>query len=244
VAIKTGSKWYSDRMQQDISLVRWGHFGQPVLLLPTAGGDAEEIERMGLLGAVWPLVEAGRIKVYSCDSIGGRALAAGWGTVAYRCWLLNRYQEAVAEEIVPAIRADCRDDSAEVIVAGASIGAFNSVALTCRFPWAFRASVAMSGSFDIERLMGFQGNGDFYFASPWLFVPGLEGSLLDLLRRRFILMAFGGGRWEAPDENWRMADVLGAKGIPNRVVEWGQEWDHDWPTWRQMLPIYLDQMTA
>ncbi len=243
MAIKTGSRWYSDRMQQEISLVRWGYYGQPVLLLPTAGGDAEEVERMGLLGAVWPLVEAGRIKVFSCDSIGGRALAAGWGTVGYRCWLLNRYQEAVAEEVVPAIRQDCQDDAAEVVVAGASIGAFNSVALTCRFPWAFRSAVAMSASFDIERLMGFQGNGDFYFASPWHFLHGMNGSLLDLLRRRFVLMAFGGGRWEAPDENWRMAGILGDKGVPNRVVEWGAEWDHDWPTWRQMLPIYLDQLS-
>ena len=242
MAIKTASKWYSDRMQQEISLVRWGHWGTPVLIMPTAGGDAEEIERRGALGAVWHLVEAGRIKVYSCDSIGGRALAAGWGTVAYRCWLLNRYQEAVAEEIVPAIRADCQDDAAEIVVAGASIGAFNSVALTCRYPWAFRAALAMSGTYDIEKLMGFEGNGDFYFCSPWHFVRGLEGRLLDLLRQRFILMTFGGGRWEAPDENWRMADILGAKGVPNRVVPWGPEWDHDWPTWRQMLPIYLDQM--
>jgi esterase/lipase superfamily enzyme len=242
VAIKTGSRWYSHRMQHEIGLVRWGHWGQPVLLLPTAGGDAEEVERMGALDAVWPLVAAGRIKVYSCDSIGGRALAAEWGTVEYRCWLLNRYQQAVAEEVVPAIRADCGDDGAEVVVAGASIGAFNSVALTCRYPWLFRAALAMSATFDVERLLGFHGTGDYYFASPWHFVRGLDGALLDTLRRRFVLMAFGGGRWESPDENWRMADILGSKGVPNRVVEWGPEWDHDWPTWRQMLPIYLDQL--
>jgi esterase/lipase superfamily enzyme len=240
--IRTASSWYSDRMQQQIGLVRWGHWGTPVLILPTAGGDAEEVERMGALAAIRHLVEAGRIKVYSCDSIGGRALAAGWGTVAYRCWLLNRYQEAVAEEVVPAIRTDCQDESAEIVVAGASIGAFNSVALTCRYPWAFRAAVAMSGSYDIERLMGFEGNGDFYFASPWLFVNGMQGPLLDVLRQRFILMSFGGGRWESPEENWRMAEILGARGVPNRVVPWGPEWDHDWPTWRQMLPIYLDQV--
>ena len=37
-----------------------------------------------------------------------------------------------------------------------------------------------------------------------------------------------------------MADVLGAKGIPNRVEAWGPEWDHDWPTWHRMLPHYLE----
>ncbi len=38
-----------------------------------------------------------------------------------------------------------------------------------------------------------------------------------------------------------MARVLGAKGIPNRVDPWGPEWHHDWETWREMLPKYLDK---
>ena len=36
-----------------------------------------------------------------------------------------------------------------------------------------------------------------------------------------------------PGRSWRMAGVLGAKGIPNRVDPWGPEYDHDWPTWRR-----------
>jgi len=40
-------------------------------------------------------------------------------------------------------------------------------------------------------------------------------------------------------ESWRMAKVLGAKGIPNRVDSWGPSWHHDWVTWREMLPKYL-----
>jgi len=36
---------------------------------------------------------------------------------------------------------------------------------------------------------------------------------------------------------------MGEKGIPNRVDPWGPEYDHDWPTWRRMLPHYLDQLT-
>jgi esterase/lipase superfamily enzyme len=40
-----------------------------------------------------------------------------------------------------------------------------------------------------------------------------------------------------------MARILGAKGIPNRVDPWGPEHDHDWTTWRAMLPRYLDELT-
>ena len=242
MAIRTASSWYSPRVGQEVGLVRWGHWGRPVLLFPTAGGDAEETERMGTLAALMPLIEGGRIKLYSCDSIAGRALAARWGSVEERCALLNGFEEYVAHEVVPAIRADCHSDDIEVVVAGASIGAFNAVAMICRYPHLFRAALAMSGTYDLEALLGFRGNEDFYFASPLAFLPGLEGPLLDRLRRRFVLIAYGEGRWESPDEAWRMAGLLGAKGVPNRVDRWGREWDHDWPTWRAMLPLYLDEL--
>ena len=91
---------------------------------------------MHLIGALMPLIEAGRIKVYSCDNLAGRAFASRTGSVEYRCALLNRFQDCIAEEVVPAIRADCRDASAEVVAAGASLGAFMAVAVACRYPWA------------------------------------------------------------------------------------------------------------
>jgi esterase/lipase superfamily enzyme len=131
------------------------------------------------------------------------------------------------------------------VAAGASIGAFNAVAAVCRYPWLFRAAVGMSGTYDLEGLMGFRGTGDYYFAAPIAFLPSLGPSpQLEALRRRFVLLTYGEGRWENPGESWRMADVLGAKGVPNRVVPWGPEWDHDWATWRAMLPIYLDELVA
>jgi len=37
-----GSRWYTHRLYQEVRLSRWGHYGRPVLLFPTAGGDSEE----------------------------------------------------------------------------------------------------------------------------------------------------------------------------------------------------------
>jgi esterase/lipase superfamily enzyme len=241
---KTASRWYSHRLQQDIGLVRWGHWGRPIMLFPTAGGDAEECERMQMIAALGPLLEAGRIKVYSCDSVAGRALAAKWGSVEHRCWLLNQFHEYIAREVVPAIRTDCGSDEITVLAAGASIGAFNAVAVLCRYPWLFSAALGMSGTYDLEELLGFRGNEHYYFSAPLCFLPGLgPGPILAQLQQRFVLMPYGQGRWENPDESWHMANLLGAKGVPNRVDPWGPEWDHDWPTWRAMLPGYLAELT-
>jgi esterase/lipase superfamily enzyme len=240
--MKTSERWYSDRMKQEISFVRWGHYGTPVLVFPTAGGDAEEIERHHLLAQLGELVEAGRIKVYSCDSLAGRAMATGDGTVEYRCWLFNQFQQAVAHEMVPAIHADLGGPQ-EVIVAGASIGAFNSCALICRWPQLFRAAICMSGTYDVERFVG-GFTDDLYFSSPLHFLPGMDGPSLDVLRRRFVYLPSGSGQWEDVGESWRAAAVLGEKGVPNRVDDWGPDFDHDWPTWWQMLPAYVDQATS
>jgi esterase/lipase superfamily enzyme len=236
---KRTDRWYSDRMKQEISVARWGHYGRPVLVFPTAGGDAEEIERHHLLGHLEPLVDAGRIKVYSCDSLAGRAMAADDGSVEYRCWLFNQFQQAIANEVVPAIHADSAGPQ-DVIVAGASIGAFNALALICRFPQLFRAAVCMSGSYDVERFIG-GFTDDLFFASPLHFLPGLHGPVLDALRHRFVFLPSGSGQWEDIGESWRAAKALGDKGVPNRVDDWGQEYDHDWPTWWQMLPSYVEQ---
>src|SRR3954447_21647835 len=104
--MKATEEWWSERMQQPIGLARWGHFGTPVLAFPTAGGDAEEIERNELVAACWPLIEAGRIKLYSCDSVAGLAMVTKAGSPEYRMWLLNQFHECVVNAIVPAIHAD------------------------------------------------------------------------------------------------------------------------------------------
>ena len=87
--------WYSGRLQQPIGLARRGHSGTPVLVLPTADGDAEEIERNGLVGACWPLIEEGRVTVCSCDSVAGRALLRQEGSPQHRMWLLDEFHQCV-----------------------------------------------------------------------------------------------------------------------------------------------------
>jgi esterase/lipase superfamily enzyme len=241
--LKQGERWFSERMGMESSLVRWGHWGTPVLLFPTAGGDAEEIERQGIIDACRGLLEQGRVKIYSCDSLPGLAMVEEWGTPEQRMRLLNAYHEYVRWEVLPAVRADSGGHEEPLITMGASIGAFNAVAVLCRYPQEFRAAVGMSGTFDLQRYYEGRFSDELYLSSPLHFVPGLEGDLLDRLRERFVILAAGEGRWENIGESWRLADVLGSKGIPNRVDSWGTEWDHDWPTWRRMVPQYLDELT-
>ncbi|MBA3524461.1 MAG: hypothetical protein H0T85_07920 [Geodermatophilaceae bacterium] len=236
-------RWWSHRIESDVTVARWGDYGRPVLLFPTAGGDAQEAERMGLVESCSDLLAEGRIKIYSVDSIAGKVMLDKDGSPEHRLWVLNKFHDVIRREVVPLIHADVGGPIG-IIAAGASIGAFNSVATMCRYPDVIHAAVAMSGSFTIERFYDRPFTDDLYHAAPVQFLPGVSGEQLELLQRRFAIIATGSGRWENVGDSWTMAESLGAKGVPNRVDDWGPEWDHDWPTWYRMLPQYLDELTG
>jgi esterase/lipase superfamily enzyme len=241
--LRVRERWHSSRLQLDITLVRWGVVGVPVLVFPSAGGDAEEIERQGLVNACGPLLAEGLIKIYSVDSVAGHAMVTKTGSPEYRLWLLNQFHECVRWEVVPAIHADLGGQAMDVIAAGPSIGAFNSVAVLCRYPDVFGAAIGMSGSYNIDRFYGGAWSQDLYYAAPLQFLPGLDGTHLDRLRQRQVILASGAGDWEDVGSSWQMAGALGDKGIPNRVDDWGPQWPHEWHTWREMLPQYLRELT-
>ena len=238
---KIKTSWHSSRLGQAVTVTRWGEFGTPVLFFPTAAADAEECERFQMVKALDSLLAQGRIKLYSVDSVAGQALLAGKGASEVGR-VQTQYDAFVYHELVPAIRKDCRSDSIEIVVTGPSIGAFNALSVICRHPDVFSKAICMSGTYDITKWMDHQVPEDHYYASALHFLPGLgEGEQLARLRQRFILLTHGTGRWEEPSQSWRVADVLGQKGIPNRVDAW-HDWDHDWETWREMLPKYLSEL--
>src|SRR4051794_8068693 len=127
-------------------MARWGHYGTPVLVFPTAGGDAEEIERNGVVEALWPLIDGGRIKLYSCDSVAGRAMVAKVGSPEYRMWLFNQYHHAVRHEVVPAIRTDLGGAETPIVAAGAPIRGVNAPPRLCRVPGGVRAAGRLGGA--------------------------------------------------------------------------------------------------
>jgi esterase/lipase superfamily enzyme len=232
--------WNTERLPVPARVARWGYFGVPVLLFPTAGGDFEEVERFELVNSVSEFVEAGRVKIYSVDSVAGKTWLSHAGSPEYCSRVQNMFDAYIYEELVPHIRRDCASESIELIAAGASNGAFNALASLCRHPDSFKLAIGMSGTYDLSRYLQAHFNQDFYFSSPLHYLPSLgESGQLERLRGRFAQLATGEGDYEDPGETWRIAGVLGSKGVPNRVDLWGRDHHHDWRTWRAMLPRYL-----
>jgi len=243
---KAKETWTSERLGREITLARWGEIGTPVLVFPTAGGDAEEIERFHLVRMADPWLAAGLVKIYSVDSLAGRFWLAEDKTSGPATAFQRRFDEALYHEVLPAIRKDCQDDEIEIITAGASLGAYNALAFLCLHPDACRAALCMSGTYGLEKFLRGPVTEDYHHVSPLHFVPDLpeDGEQLRRLRERFVLLTHGEGDYEDPDESWKVERVLGPKGIPNRVDSWGKDWRHDWTTWRAMLPKYLEELVG
>jgi esterase/lipase superfamily enzyme len=87
---------------------------------------------------------------------------------------------------------------------------------------------------------------DCYFNSPMDYLPNLsDQSILELLRsKQHIHIATGSGNYEDPSASIALGNVLGTKGIPHTVDVWTQDYTHDWPTWRAMLPVLIEQRVA
>jgi esterase/lipase superfamily enzyme len=223
-------------------MLRWGHFGTPVLLLPSAGGDFEEVERFRLIEALGDLIGAGRIKVYSIDGLVVRAWLGN--TPLPECIRFERRHDAfLCKEVVPRIRKDCQNDSITPIIAGASLGACVAVAEICRHPEVFRAAIGLSGVYDlVQHLRGVCAEKARAFAAGALL--GRPGCNPEELRRRMIVLASGEGGLERPGDSITLAAALEAQHIPCRLSLWGAAHDHNWATWRAMLPQLLAEQLA
>jgi len=66
-----------------------------------------------------------------------------------------------------------------------------------------------------------------------------HGILEQIRRSNHIHIFSGSGAFEDPNAARSFAGILYNKGITYELDIWGQEWPHEWPTWRTVLPHYL-----
>lgn len=233
--------WWSPAVGRDMGVARYGHFGKPVVFFPTGGGDFLDCERFQMVAALAPLIDAGRIKLYAVDSTCRQSWTNPDVPPRGKSRMQARYDRWILDELVPWIRADSGGTDQGFAACGASIGGYHALNVTCKHPEIFDTMVGMSGTYLMDRRMAGEWDEDWYFNDPVQFVPSLgEDGRAALSRARFV---FGLGQdHENPTYTWRVANMLGAKGYWNRVEVWGNGSGHDWPTWRTMLPMFLDRL--
>lgn len=241
------TQWHANELGIDMPLVTYGHAGVPLLMFPTAGADYLEYERFQLIDALAPLIDGGRVRVYSINSVNRYGVLEPHTPPQTKTKLLAAFDRYVVNEVLPLIRNDCGDHHIRPLVSGASLGAYLARNTVLKHPDLFRGAIAISGSYDMRDYLG-DGyyDEDLYFNNPVDYVPNIndERFLPRLQHDVTIVLVTGQGRWESPDRSVQMANILRSKGIPCTLELWGHDVDHDWPWWRKMLPYYLNQIVA
>ena len=236
--------WRSPRLGLTMPVVCYGTRGVPLLLFPTAAADFLENERFFLVKAIEPHIMAGRVRLFSIDSINSYAWMDKQVPVHEQARRQALYSAYIEEELVPYMRHLCGDRHARAITTGASFGAFHAANAFFRRPDLFGGTIAMSGFYDLATsyLHGYSDD-NTYFNNPAWYLPGVGGSQLETLQGASrIVICTGQGAYEAPDRSRELSAILTATGIPHWLDVWGHDVRHDWPWWRKMLPYHLDKM--
>lgn len=235
------TSWYSPSLNKEMPIATYGHYGFALLLVPTAAADYLEYERFQLLDQIAPFIDAGKLKVYSIDSINNESwlnhnMNPRDKSIRHQQW--NNY---VFNEVIPFIRNGSSNETM-IYTCGASFGALHSMNLFLKRPDIINGVIAMSGVYDLTEYTKGHYDEDVYFNSPMHYMPNLaDHNVLEQIRMTNHLHIFtGSGAFEDPSSSGRFARILYDKAINYELDVWGQEWPHDWNTWRALLPHYLE----
>jgi esterase/lipase superfamily enzyme len=99
----------------------------------------------------------------------------------------------------------------------------------------------MSGVYDLMEYTNGYYDDQVYFNSPIHYIQNLnDPDILEKIRKGDIVIATGEGDYEDPEASRRFSEVLHTKSIPHSLEVWGKDMKHDWPTWRKMLPYFIE----
>lgn len=227
------------------TLIRYGHWGRPVLAFPSEAGRAWDYENNGMVEAIAPLIEGGRVKLYCVDAFDHLSWSHSELSTEERAQQHGAYASWIHQHVLPTIAADSPGHQG-VVTTGCSLGGYHAVNFALQRPDLFPVAISLSGNFDPSSWHGWGELGEAtYFANPTAYVSGMHGDHLEWVRSHAsIVLVVGQGAFEvSPTRSLPgahlMAQVLADKEIPHELDVWGHDSAHDWPWWRKQIAHHL-----
>ena len=215
-----------------MELLAYGHAGTPLLVFPTSQGRFFEFENNGMINEVAGKIEAGHLQVFCVDSVDSESWYNRSIHPHERVVRHNTYESYIIHEVAPLMKN--LSGAQQIFTTGCSLGAYHAFNFALKHPDLTNVCVAMSGSFDMRQFMDGYYDNDFYLNNPADYVPNLSDPwFFDRYQQMKIVLA-AGDHDICLGENFRMAEILGKKGIPHRLDVWTGGEKHDWPLWRRM----------
>jgi esterase/lipase superfamily enzyme len=236
-------RWHSQRVGREMGIQVYGHYGRPLLVFPTSGGDEHEYEQRGMIDALRHHIDGGRVKVFCVNTVNNDSWYNKQAHPAHRSYMQAMYDAYVAFEVAPFVHGHCRTAGIAITTSGSSLGAYHAANTLLKHPDLFTRCLALSGVYDMRRFMNGHYDDNFYFNNPVDYMANLSDEYyLQHLRSSDIHLATGTGPFEDSGPTYQLSGVLSAKGIPHAVDDWGPEGGHDWPYWKRQMDLYIGRL--
>ena len=229
-------EWQSSELGRRMSFLWFGHSGRPLLVFPTSGGRFFENEDFGLIGALGDKIDRGELQVMCVEGIDYESWFCEWAHPSGRAYRHTQYDRYLRNEVVPYIQ--WRSWRNDLIVYGASFGAFHAATFAAKHPDVVRRAVLFSGIYDISRYADGYWDDNWYYNNPVSFIPNMDGNAAASLRQVEWIIATG-EHDHLVDANRHFAHLLGSKGIPVYLEIWQGQFGHDWPWWKEHLRRFV-----
>ena len=193
-------RWWSPRLNRDMELKVYGHWGKPFIVFPCSRGRYFDFEGMGMVAAIAGFITAGKIKLFTIDSLDAESWY-NWGLPpAERNARHEAYDGYVTQEVAPFVRWHCNSPSERIMGTGCSMGAYHAVNACLKHPDLFEGTIALSGLYRLDRPEFGLSAADLpavYFNSPLAYLPALTDPWrLNWHRQSRIVVCVGQGAWE------------------------------------------------
>jgi esterase/lipase superfamily enzyme len=224
------------------TVVAHGHYGRPLVAFPSENGGPFDWEERGMVDAIWPLIDAGRVKLYCLPSYDDASWTRSDLPLEERAQRHGHFEWWLLTRLVPFVQADA--DTHECMLAGASFGAYHAANFCLKHADLFPLAICLSGVYDVSVQGGGHRGDAVYFNNPMDYVVQMGGDHLAWLREHAsLVLVCGQGQWEdstgALDSTRRFGSLLAQKGIRHEVDLWGHDVPHDWPSWRRQIAHHL-----
>lgn len=234
-------RWHTPHLSRDFEMLVFGHTGHPVIVFPTALGRYYEAKDCGLIEPLAPLVEPGRLAVFCPDGIDAQSWHNRAIHPADRVRTHLGFENVIRHDVLP--RALQQTGRARVAVVGAGFGAYHAANFAFRHPGLVSHLFSLSGTFDIKPFLDGYYDENCYFNNPPDYLPNLHDEvLLGQIRQIQITLATG-ERDPNRLESRQLSAILHAKAVAHTCDDRPAA-SHDWGAWRELLPGYLDRISA
>lgn len=237
--------WYSERLGRDMNIKIYGHYGEPFIGFPCQNGQSDDLEGNGMIKALEPFIEAGKIKVYCLDGVDEETISSSSWDKAHCAYILEQYHQYIVNEALPFIY-DKQGGYCEPMLFGMSAGASHAANQFFRRPELYSGFIALSGKYDLSLFFGGYMNDDIYNNSPIDYLRNMPNDhpYIDIYNQKCMIVCVGRGRFEhlVLDSNYELARIAEEKGIHIDFNFWDENSVHDWESWHYQMSYFLDKI--